>query len=91
MKQLIIATFSFLDQMKKPKANTAVWFSLWSAGHGAYLRGPVPGGRVGLLRRVQPAGGEDAVGRVPAGPVHPGGPEGAQQPQQGQKYVRLCR
>ena len=60
---------------------------LSSAGHGTYLRGPVPGGRVGLLRRVQPSGGEDAVGRVPAGPVHPGGSEGAQQPQQGQKYV----
>lgn len=63
----------------------------FSPGHGSYLRGSLPSGRLGLLRRVQPSGGENALCRLSASPVHPSGLEGAQQPQQRQKYVLICR
>lgn len=59
---------------------------LLSAGDGSYFCGLVPGRRLGLLR-VQSTGGKDAVGRLPAGPVHPGGPMGAQQPQPRPQYA----
>ena len=38
-----------------------------------------------LNRRVQPPGGADAVGRVAAGAVHPGGAARALQPQLGEE------
>ena len=43
-------------------------------GHGPHLPRTVPGGRVGLLRRVQPAGGAHPVGGVAADLDHPDGP-----------------
>ena len=51
-------------------------------GDGANLRRPVPGGRLGLLRRVQPPGRAHAVGLLAADPDDPGGAQGARRAQQ---------
>ena len=51
-------------------------------GDGANLRRPMPGGRLGLLRRVQPPGRAHAVGLLAADPDDPGGAQGARRAQQ---------
>mmetsp|Transcript_98082 Transcript_98082/g.299853 ORF Transcript_98082/g.299853 Transcript_98082/m.299853 type:complete len:240 (-) Transcript_98082:7746-8465(-) len=48
-------------------------------GNGAHIRRLVPGWRVGLLRRVQPARGADSVGGERAGVDNPNGLEGRQK------------
>ena len=57
-------------------AGLQLWWDIWLPGHGSYLCWSVPGWCLGMLWRVQPSGGENAVGCLPADPDHPGDTQG---------------